>query len=325
MASPVWLAGLDGHSRPLLNAPVRSFAWSPAGLRIAVEPDAGGLLLVTPSGQTTTLVGPDSLVTNMQWAPDGHTLAYAQAFPPRSAGPALRTDRLYLRALTASAPTLVPYSPAAGDGIILGGWWPNARGLYLWPDPLHSASIAADGLDLISVSLPEANVVSLGTTLATPRVLAFSPDGSQVVVMTGGFRYIDQNKTLERCPVGSNQCTAIPQPAGSASVGPSWSPNGRLITLVRGASNDNPNSSTWKATTQLLILDARTGATQPAAASLSGVGDPEFSADSAHLLFQHDTGLWLLDVATGATRQLADGLVPLATQWPAAPAYAWLR
>jgi TolB protein len=320
----LWLARLDGHSRPLLNAPVRSFAWSPAGHGIAIEPDAGGLLLVTLSGQTATLVGPDSLVTSMEWAPDGHTLAYAQALPPKNAEPALRTDRLYLRDVTASTPTRVPYSPAAGDGIILGGWWPNERGLYLWPDPLHSASIAADGLDLLSVALPEAKVVSLGTTLPTPRVLAFSPDGSQVVVMTGGFRFIGQNKTLERCFVGSNQCTPIPQPAGSVSVAPSWSPDGRSIAFVRGGSSDNPNSA-WLPTTELVLLAVRTGAAPPIAAAIRGVGDPGFSADSAHLVFQHDTGLWLLDVATGATRQLTDGLVPLATQWPSAPAYAWHR
>ncbi len=342
-SAPAWsadgrtLAYLDGSGRltvagpsgrgpvVLLAAPASSFAWAPAGQDLAVAPRAGGLLVVTPAGRVTTLVPGDSFVTSFRWSPDGRSIAYAEAFPPQTAGPATRTDRLYVRATAAAAPTLGPYSPPSGDGIIIGDWWPDGRGLYLWPDPYHSSSIAADGLDLLSVPLDGTAPVSLGTTLATPRALAFSPDGSEVVVMTGGVRFIDQGKALERCAVGSARCTPVGQPAGVVSIAPAWSPDGRSVAFVRGAAMEDPEPSAWLPTTRLAVLDAATGVVRTVAPSLAGVGDPAFAAGATHLVFQHGTGIWLLDLATGAAQQLVGGVAPLVTQWPAEPAYAWFR
>ncbi len=327
----LWLATPDGRSQPLLRGtPIDGFAWSPAGATIAVEPGSGGLSIDTPAGQVTPLVGPDFFVSSVAWSPDGRAIAYAQSFPAQSAGPAARTDRVYTRPVPGAGAATLVYTAPAGDGALLGAWWPNARGLYLWPDPLHSSSIAADGLDLLSVPFAGGAAVDLGTTLPTPRSLAFSPDGSQVMVMTGGWRFINQAKALELCPVGSNACTAVPQPAGSVAVEPAWSPDGMTVAFVGGAASDNPDPSRWLPTTALYIDDVRSGTVRQLQPPLHGVTDPEFSADGRDVLYQQGTGLWELDLTTGTTVRLADGLSPPMTQWmgvePGAnPAYAWHR
>lgn len=322
----VWLSDRAGHSRMLLGQPVDSFAWSPAGGVVAAVPmqgsAPGGLLTVDTAGRTNQLVPSDFYVGSYKWSPDGGSIAYAEAYPGMSSGPTGRTDRLYVRSLASPDATLVPYDPGSGNGILLGAWWPDRQGLYLWSDPDHSGSIAADGLMLQAVSVPDGHATPVATTLPLPEVLAFSPDGAQVVVMKGASRFISETKSLTLCRTGTDTCSDLAQPSGTVSVEPSWSADGKSIVFVRGADTRDPDSTTWLPTTGLYLYDPGTGSARPVGGSPRSVGYPRFTADATQLVFQSGTGLMVLNLGTGTVRQLAAGLSPLYTQWGGAAPYA---
>lgn len=317
------LFDLDENGRFAVDGRVLSFAWSPTDSRLAINARDGGLVVTTPGGPTSTIVGADSVVTSVAWSSDGTELAYTQASPPTNAGTALRTDRVYIRDLAAGKTTMVPFDPGSGNGIDLGPWWPDGNGLYLWVDPQHSASIAADGLTLEAVSLPDGRAADVATTLPTSRALALSPDGSQVAVMVGGSRFVNQSKHLEVCRTGTDQCTPVDQPDGTVSISPAWSGDGRSVVFVRGAASDNPAPSGWLPTTHVEILDVSSGTVHEVNGAPTDIADPAVSSDGRYIVFQHDTALWLLDRSDGSTHELVDGLDRPSTQWSGGPAFAW--
>lgn len=305
---------------------VDGFSWSPAGDRLAAVPaqgtSPGGLITVDTSGRVTTLVGPDFFVSSYAWSPDGGAIAYAQAFPAMSAGPAGRTDRLYVQRLGAPGPTEVTYDPGLYGGILLAAWWPDGRGLYLWPDPQHSASIAADGLPLEAVSVPDGAISVVGTTLPLRQMLAFSPDGKLVAVVRGGFRLIDQAKSLALCTVGSAACSDLPAAGGTVAVQPAWSPGGRRLVFVEGPDEPGMPAEAWTSATRLYVYDLASRTVRPVPGAAPGVGYPRFTADGRGLVFQQGTSLVQLDLGTGKVRALATGVAPLVIQ-PGEPDYAW--
>ncbi len=129
---------------------------------------------------------------------------------------------------------------------------------------------------------------------------AFSPDGSQIVYVgdsAGGLE-------LFVMPVGGGQTSRLTHSGGSAE--PAWSPDGRWIVysdLVRGG----------------LWLISPNGAESR---QLTDFGrQPAWSPDARTVVFSHpgtsavvsfkwaasyDSTLWLVDVATGATRRLTE-------------------
>jgi Tol biopolymer transport system component len=322
----LWLADPSGHSRTLLDRLIDSFAWSPAGNLLAAVPipdgAPGGLVAVDTAGRVTVLVGPDFYVSSYQWSPDGRTIAYGQAFPAMSAGPADRTDRLYLRDLSSSSARVVPYDPGAGNGIILGAWWPNGAGIYLWPDPQHSASIAADGLELQAVSFSGGQATDIGTTLPHREALAVSPDGNRVVIMEGGSRFLTQTKSLVDCRVGGPRCSPVSQPTGTVSLEPSWAPDAKKIVFVRAAASQDVDTAPWLRTARLYLYDVASGEARPIPRLPTSVGYPEFSSDGRDVIFQHGVDLLTVNLSTGRVRRLATGLPPIYAQWVGTPPYA---
>ena len=322
----LWLADRSGRPHLLLERPIDSFSWSPVADVVAAVPvphgAPGGLVVVNTAGQVTTLVGPDFYVDSYRWSPDGRTLAYSEALPAMSAGPANRTDRLYVRRLADPAPRLVPYDPGPGNGIILGPWWPDRSGIYLWPDPDHSSSIAADGLELQSVSLTDGHATGIGLTLPHPQTLSVSPDGARVVVMEGGSRFLTQTKRLVICAIGGPRCSAVPQPAGAVSVEASWAPDGKEIVFVRAAASQDVDTGAWLPTTRLYLYDLISGRAREIEGAPSSVGYPEFSPDGRDVIFQHGGDLLMVELASHRVRVLATGLPPLYAQWDGMPPYA---
>src|SRR5260370_15134693 len=187
----LWISKADGTAARQVAPTAAAASWSPAADRLAVPTDHGALV-VTPDAGTTTLV-PSCLVSSLAWSPDGQKLAAVCDERGRVDGlittSADRTADTTSTASTASTtgaaratgPTgatshvLLPKSIADGDtGLRLAGWWPDGRGLLVWIDPQHSASLAADGMSLVGVGL-DGGVHSLATTLGYSSWLSWSP------------------------------------------------------------------------------------------------------------------------------------------------------
>ena len=73
-----------------------------------------------------------------------------------------------------------------GVGIELARYWPDARGLLFWYDPMHSASLAADGLGLYSLPLAGGSPRYLATTL--PYRSWVQPNGRSILLIAGTTR-----------------------------------------------------------------------------------------------------------------------------------------
>ncbi|MCL6593740.1 MAG: hypothetical protein K6T31_07165, partial [Alicyclobacillus sp.] len=98
-----------------------------------------------------------------------------------------RYDQLVLWQ-TASDTYQVLYSAAPGEGLRLGPWTQDGQSLFFWRDPLHSGSLAADGLPLWQVDLA-GHTRPVSTTLVQPgSVLPLGAHGA--ILQTGAGRQL---------------------------------------------------------------------------------------------------------------------------------------
>jgi hypothetical protein len=174
----LWLARADGTGAHPVLANASTFAWSPASDVLAVTvypPDASVLseLDELGPGMSARLVhgasGPAA------WSPDGRQIAFASM----SGRPPGRFTGL-LETMPAAGGTPVVRYRSAQNALDLAGWWPDGRGLLAWVDEQSSASLAADGLPLVTVPL-SSGPLSGGPLSGTPATF-----GTTLVYPAGG-------------------------------------------------------------------------------------------------------------------------------------------
>src|ERR1700733_335601 len=125
----------------------------------------------------------------------------------------------------------------AGGLLELAGWWPDGSGLLYWPDSQGSASLAADGLPLDSIQLGSGAPRTLvATMLVHGSWIAFAPGGHELAVVSGGNREIWLGGKAVTICGQSASCKQVPQPSGTVSTQPAWSPASRL-TFARGSAS----------------------------------------------------------------------------------------
>ncbi|MCL4439447.1 MAG: hypothetical protein M1609_02305 [Firmicutes bacterium] len=127
-----------------------------------------GLWLVPVEGEPRRLVATSGTV-GFAWSPDGKSLAYSNTLPYDSKNPERRSDALYTLVVEGGKPVKQVVAPKAG--IIVAGWWADGQGVLYWLDPLHSASLAADGLNLLSLRLGNAKSTRLAFSLANYKFI----------------------------------------------------------------------------------------------------------------------------------------------------------
>jgi hypothetical protein len=99
------------------------------------------------------------------------------------------------------------------DGFILGPWTSDGTKLFYWDDPMHSSSIAADGLQLRTLSM-DGTTKGVAVTLTGMR--AVKPiAGSSAVVQVGGSRYLFVKKTIQMW--NGNKLVSLPGGSVAAS------------------------------------------------------------------------------------------------------------
>jgi len=238
------------------------------------------------------------------WAPDGKSLAYSTTLPYDSKDPASRSDALYTVSVDGGAPVKQVEAPQAG--IIIAGWWADGRGVLYWLDPLHSASLAADGLGLLSLRLGDVKPTHLATGLIHQGWLSQSPAG-KLLMVTGSGRIIWNNKQLALGDPGAGSVKAIDNPAGMVTIDPSLSRDGRRIAFV--AARDlggevwgfsKPDELTaWINSRTLWTANSDGSGAHPLTAAGTGIYQPVWSRDGSHILYIRNNALWLISADGG--------------------------
>jgi dipeptidyl aminopeptidase/acylaminoacyl peptidase len=198
---------------------VRTLAWSPDGSELAfvmgyqgrISPSHFGVYLIDAQADTPRKVFtcPQTMcqyaVPSISWAPDGSALAVAGTASQPSAD-------LVVVGLPGATPAVRPVCQDCGaiDAV----WSPDGRWL---------AYAGPDGIRRISVEGGDPEDVDPSTTY--PASLAWSPDGTRLLVETGDdVRVLD----LSRRPYTQVTLVSMAQPEGPGA--PAWSPDGTRVS-----------------------------------------------------------------------------------------------
>jgi Tol biopolymer transport system component len=192
---------------------------------------------------------------------------------------------------------------ARGENVDVQGWWPDGRAFLFQLDPMNSASFAADGLMLYSLTLANGRVHALAGTLAYPDWISIH--GKRALIVAGYGRDAYDNKRVAICGEAGG-CRTIAGGKGSVALDPAWSPAGNAIAWVQSPAHPGligPGSARvyrqWEAARTLWgALPDGTQAGRPGGIP-GGVADPQWTRDGRGLLFVQDNALWF-DVHVGA-------------------------
>ena len=317
----LWLANADGGAaRPVL-ANAGPFSWSPGTdvLAATVTNQASGRswLCELQPGVAPHLV--PGVTGSAIWSPDGRQLAFTTILSSPQRG--FFGSKLETIPASGGTPTVRRTSSQAA--LLVAGWWPDGRGLMAWTDEQGSASLAADGQDLVSFPLSGGQPVTLGFTLLLPPFLATSPAQRRVAVDDGGDRVLWDNKTIRLCdPAGG--CAGLPGGMPRATnLDPALSPVGQALAFVHGSGAlsrpqtfDQASIAAWYATRGLWEY-VPGGRPHPISVAGTAVADPTWSADGRLLLYVRDNSLWLIS-PSGSTASGPARIVSklFAGSWP---------
>lgn len=305
------LARADG-TQPHVLGVKGSGSWLPGGRLLLGR----GIFRVAPSGLPARVgTAPTGLVA---WAPDGSRYVFETTRIVHDENGAFHgVERLQVAdSLTGPRKTwyrlpqrFTPSSgyrtPGIGRIVVL----PKREGILFWLDPLHSQSMAADGLPVYELTGPGAEPVKLGTTVGADVSIARSGR----FALPGGFdRIAWMTKTALTCR--SERCTPVRRPGKPLTLEPALAPDGRTLAFVTAAQERTtmglvePILKRWYATRRLwvgrhLVPDS------------TGAAAPVWSSDGRSLLFVRDDALWLLPRLGGRPVRVAAPLFG-AGVWP---------
>lgn len=301
------VARADGTGASLLASHGFPPRWLPDG-RLLV----GGALYRVERGTVVRAgTAPEGLVS---WTPDGRLYAFTeQKILGRNGDGSFRKVERVETAPSLNGPRTIWYEAPSwfdtksgyrGNGISAVVVLPRG-GLLVWLDPMHSASLAADGQPVVEIRAPLARPQKLGVTVGTP--LSVSARG-RIALGAGGDRIAWTTKHVVTCAAG--RCSPVATPPGRLTTDPALSPDGRTLAYVTSAdmgiraSTLNPTLRRWYAT-RTLRVGART------VPDSTGAAAPVWSADGRSLLYVAGDALWLLPALDGKPLRIAGPLL-----WP---------
>jgi Tol biopolymer transport system component len=304
----LWLVRRDGteaHQVQGLPGPVgpEDFLWSPTANSLAVRSE--GLWLAPVDGGLRPLDPAPGLLA-FAWSPDGKQLAYNITLP--SAEPINRSDALFTIAVDGGKP--VQQLTAPQMGVQVAAWWPDGKGVLFWQMPLHSGSLAADGMEIMSLELGHAQAKPLTSSLAHREWLAFTPNGD-LLVNAGNGRTVWTNKHLETCDIKAGICQPLAHPQGIVSLDPAPSPDGKRVALVAAkelapdvAGFKPEQLKEWVATRTLWVVNSDGSDAHALPAAGTGIYQPMWSKDGSQILYVRDNALWLIGAKGGEPQRV---------------------
>jgi hypothetical protein len=304
----LWLTGPDGQDpHPVLTSS-DGFAWSPTADVLAAI--SGGSLEVVAVGQAPRpVLSTAGLTGTPAWSPDGATVAVSVL--QYTADKGFTGSEIDLVTPGKNGARVRDLAHSASDALLIDAWWTDGLGLFAWSDPQGSASIAADGVPLVSyplVSNPFAGPAgTLPSTLVHPSFAV--PFGSGVTVVTGGDRYLWNAKTIEFCPAVGSCGPAVNASPPPVNLDPAWAPSAGEPTLafVHAAQETEAGFGqsvlvAWYKTRQLWIWVGIGGNPYQVTGAGTGIAAPTWSADGRLILYVRDNALWLIDPFGGRVR-----------------------
>jgi TolB protein len=329
----LWLVRWAGTEAHQVEAPTSSdsqFSWSPTDDVLSVG-GQNGIWLVPAEGKPCQLS--NAVASAPVWSPDGKTLAYSVTLPFDSNHPEDRSDALYTIDVDGGQPVQRLVTPqavidlAAGieelpAGIELAGWWPDGKGLLYWVDPLHSASLAADGMPVCSLRLGNTKPTLLANGLNRQGWLSLGPQ-DDILMVKGGGRIVWSGKSLTLINVKSGQIKDLPNPPCCVSIDPSLSKDGSRIAFVAARDlgynvwgfNNGKDLTAWVASRTLWIENADGTGAHPLTSAGQGICQPRWSKDGGHILYVKDSSLWLIGADGGDPVEICS---PIAADDPTA-------
>jgi len=291
------VVSVDGLQVPTgLGGAVVAMTWSPTSDVLAAlvvsGPYEGRLVLLSMTGSTTGALAPTRPVTvasrapvvSFAWSPGGQRMAVTTA----PVGPSGRAG-IEVIDLAGGPVTILPYVAPAQSSLILGGWWPDGKGLLAWNDPGESPTSEAAGLDLLSIPLGASQAMLLDRTLVYLPWLAWSPGGNRLLLVHSSGALPWAGTGLALCRPAQGTCHDLPEPPGTVQLDPAWSPDGRTIAFVQAAAESGlapgVGLDAWFESRSLWVESAAGTNPRRLAGAGTGVAEPRFSPGGSQIAF----------------------------------------
>lgn len=287
--------GLPGNVMEL------AYCWSPNENHLAVS--CGGLWLVEPRETPRQMVKSESEINPwLAWSPDGRQLAYSATLPYKEEEVSNRCDALYTLNISTGKTVRHMVSDSTSASITPVVWWPDGKGLIYWEAPYHSASIAADGLDLCSFKFGSRKSYHFSPGLTDPNWLSMFKDG-RLLRVAGAGRALWTEKWLEICTPEKERAERLNIPPGIVAADPSISPDENKIAFVAApdlGSGDYPNPDkikSWIASSTLWIANQDGSEARQLVQAGTDICEPKWSKDGQNILYISQDCFWIIDVA----------------------------
>lgn len=313
----LWLVRRDGtQAHEIQGLPQvvmkNGYAWSPSGNRLAVS--CLGIWLVGEQGQARQMVPKAAASPWLAWSSDGKHLAYSVT--PAAAGNEGETPSDVLYSLDTATGKTARLLTAPAAGIHIASWRPDNKGILYWELPMHSASLASDGVALMNLDLGSRQPVALGTGLTYREWLCLGP-GGRFLQVAGGPRIAWTDKYLALGDVSTGVEKKFTNPQGTVSVDPALSPDNRQIAFVAardlGAEvwgfSQPGELQKWINSRALWLVNVDGSGARSLPNAGPGVYQPEWSGDGKYIMYVADDSVWIID-SQGQKRQKLVGGFP---------------